>query len=219
MITSSEEYNRFLANSANAAPSILRMALPSSEPIYEINLNTRTISPPAVLGVEGDHDAEYIFFKMDRYFDLIDLSQSIGMVIFKNAKNEEYYQLIPYYDIYSEKGKIIFPWVIQAPAVLYRGNVSFSFKFFKIEPTSQKLIYELNTTIAKSKVLVGWANTLEQHNYNTLSPESIVIDNETLEKLNTIISAEKYLELYWIDAEDYTEQESSQGEFEELPIG
>ena len=96
---------------------------------------------------------------MDRFYDGIDLSTGIGLVVFKNAKNEEYYYLIPYYDIYSIKGKIIFPWAIQAPAALYGGTLSFSVKFFKIDPTSKKLVYELNTMIAKTKVLVGWSNT------------------------------------------------------------
>ena len=202
MITPSEEYERFLANIAETAPSVLKMRLPTNEPIYQINLNTRKIEAPPLIGVEGDHKAEYVFFEMDRFYDLIDLSEAIGMITIRNAKNEEFYQLIPYYDIYSKKGKIIFPWVIQAPAAMYSGVTSFSMKFFKIDPTSQKLDYELNTTIAKTKVLVGWANTTINHTYNTLSPESIIIDNETLEKLNMILRTAQYTQIYWIDVTD-----------------
>ena len=140
MITSSQEYQEFLAGIAETAPSIVKMRIPTYEPVYEINLNTRKIQSPPFIGVEGDHEAEYIFFQMDRYFDGLDLSDAIGSIVFKNANGEEYYQIIPYYDIYSIKDKIIFPWVIQAPAALYGGEVSFSVKFFKIDPTSKKLV-------------------------------------------------------------------------------
>lgn len=199
MITSSQEYQEFLAGIAETAPSILKMRIPTYEPVYEIDMNTRKISPPPFVGVEGDHEAEYIFFQMDRYYDGLDLADAIGIIIFKNAKNEEYYQLIPYYDIYSITGKIIFPWVIQAPVALYDGTVSFSVKFFKIEPTSKKLVYEINTLIAKTKVLVGWNQSSQSHTYHTLDPSSIIIDNETLDKLNLIISSAKYNQIYWID--------------------
>ena len=205
MITNSQEYELFLSNIAqDITPSVLTMRVPTNESIYQIDWNTRKVEAPSFIGVTGDHVAEYIFFEMDRYYDMIDLADAIGLVLFKNANNEEYYQLIPYYDIESIRGKIIFPWAIQAPAALYSGTVSFSFKFFKIDPTSRKLIYELNTMAAKTKVLVGWANSNEEHSYNTLSPESIIIDNELLEKMNTIIRTARYQQLYWIDVDENT---------------
>ena len=202
MITSSQEYQEFLAGLAdsNTTPSALKMRIPTYEPVYEINMNTRKISPPPFIGVEGDHEAEYVYFQVDRYYDGIDLADSIGLILFKNAKNEEYYQVIPYYDIYSIDGKIIFPWVIQAPAALYGGSVSFSVKFFKIDPTSKKLVYELNTQLAKTKVLVGWANlTGQYHKYNTLDPESILLDNSVLDALNELMSLEGQMKIHWID--------------------
>ena len=200
MITSSQEYQEFLAGIADTAPSALKMRIPTYEPVYEIDMNTRKITPPPFIGVEGDHEAEYVFFQIDRYYDNIDLADAIGVILFKNAKNEEYYQIIPYYDIYSIEGKIIFPWVIQAPAALYGGTVSFSVKFFKINPTSKKLVYELNTLIAKTKVLVGWANTTgNYHTYNTLAPDSIILDNDTLEKINMLLSLDGQMKIHWID--------------------
>ena len=200
MITSSQEYQEFLTSIAETAPSALKMRIPTYEPIYEIDLNSRKISAPPFIGVEGDHEAEYIFFQVDRYFDGLDLADAIGVVLFKNAKNEEYYQLIPYYDIYSIEGKIIFPWVIQAPAALYAGSVSFSVKFFKVDKTSGKLIYELNTLIAKTRVLIGWANmTGQPHTYNLLDPQSLLVQQETLDTLNRLLTLENELKVYWID--------------------
>ena len=203
MITGSQEYEQFLANIAEGAPSVLTMRLPTTEPIYEIDWNSRKVSAPPFIGVEGDHEAEIIYFQMDRYYDAIDLAESIGMITFKNAKNEEYYYLIPNYDIYSVEGKIIFPWVIQAPVALYGGTVQFAIKFFKVEPTSKKLAYELNTIVARTKVLVGWANFNNvNHTYNTLNPESIILDNNVLDDLNTILQSRRYLSIYWKSPEE-----------------
>ena len=200
MITSSQEYQEFLAGIAETAPSMMKMRIPTYEPIYEIDLNTRKITPPPFIGVEGDHEAEQIYFQVDRYFDGLDLSNAIGLIVFKNAKNEEYYQIIPYYDIYSIEGKIIFPWVIQAPAALYGGTVSFSVKFYQVDPTSGKLLYELNTLIAKTKVLVGWANmTGQSHTYEMIDPQSLMANSETIDTLNRLLALENELKVYWID--------------------
>ena len=220
MITPSEEYERYLAGLAkDETPPLMKMRrLPvRGETVYQIDLNSRKISPPPFIGVESDHKAEYIFFEMDRYYDLIDLSKSIGMIIFKNAKNEEFYQLIPYYDIDTHHNKIIFYWAIQAPAALYGGQVSFSMKFFEIDPTSNKLIYELNTLVAKTKVLVGWANTTgESHTYETIDPQSIIVDSEVLESLQTMISARQFLSIYWQEASNIINNGEDSEEYEHI---
>ena len=204
MITSSQEYERFLANLSDTTPPSLKMRLPANEPIYEIDWNTRKINAPSFIGVQGDHEAEFIYFIMDRYFDAIDLSETIGLVTFRNAGGEEYYYVIPVYDIYSmseeNNQKIIFPWVIQAPVALYEGDVYFSFKFFKIDPTSKRLLYELNTSVAKTKVLVGWDSVSEKkYSFDTFDPQSLITDSELIDKLNMILSAAKYEEIYWTD--------------------
>ena len=140
---------------------------------------------------------------MDRYYDMIDLSTTIGMVVFKNSKNEEFFQLIPYYDIMTEQGKIYFPWSIQAPAALYSGQISFSFKFFKVDINSKELLYEINTTIAKTKVLNGWSDDSSlDHSYSMVDTSSLIVDSSLINNLNSIISASQYLSLYWIDVDN-----------------
>jgi hypothetical protein len=91
MITSSQEYEQFLANIAEDTPSTIVMRLPTTEPVYEIDWNSRSVSAPPFIGVEGDHEAEIIYFEMDRYFDAFDLAETIGLIIFKNARQEQYY--------------------------------------------------------------------------------------------------------------------------------
>lgn len=201
MVTGSEEYQRFLASIAESYnPPSIRMRIPTDEPVYEVNLDTRVISTPSFLGVEADHEAELIYFEMDRFFDSVDLSTCIGLVQFRNAKNEEYYYVIPYYDVVSKTGKLIFAWDIQSPATKYGGSVQFSFKFFRIDTASGELLYELNTLVAKTRVLVGWANKNgANHNYNTISAEDILVNNDFLQKLAQLEQIQKNLSIYWID--------------------
>ena len=209
MITGSIEYQEYLANQANSynPPNIL-IRIPADEPVYEVNLDTRVISPPPFLGVEADHEAEYIYFECDRYYDSIDLSQCICAVQFKNAKHEEYMYIIPAYDTLSVPNKLIFAWNIQSPVTKYGGVVQFSFKFFKIDKASGELLYELNTLVCKTKVLVGWASKDgANHNYNQFTVDEVLTsfsqaDNQDFwTKIQTIYDAaiSGTYNLYWID--------------------
>jgi len=70
MITSSEEYKSWLAEIAKSYnPPKTSIRIPTDEPVYEINWNSRAVSAPSFLGVEADHEAEYIYFIMDRFVD------------------------------------------------------------------------------------------------------------------------------------------------------
>jgi hypothetical protein len=56
-------------------PYFLR--LPLDEPFFEINANTRGITVPGELSqvaVVGDKLAEIVFFRIDRYYDAVDLN-------------------------------------------------------------------------------------------------------------------------------------------------
>jgi hypothetical protein len=77
------------------------------------------------------------------------------------------------------------------------------------------LIYELNSLVAKTKVLVGWSNyNGANYKYNTLDPNSLIIDNEFINNLNTIIKGRKYMTIYWLDTTNY--EQGSQEEQEDV---
>lgn len=210
MITGSAEYKEYLRQLAVSynPPNVL-IRVPANEPVYTVDLDSRVIEPPKNLGVEADHEAELIYFIMDRYYDNIDLSECIGAVQFKNAKNEEYMYIIPVYDTASVPGKLIFAWNIQSPVTKYGGAVQFSFKFFKIDKASGELLYELNTLVCKTKVLVGWANKNgANHNYNQFTVDQILTDTTDengnivkgiWSKIQEIYDANKTYSLHWID--------------------
>lgn len=200
MITGSEEYERFLKDIQDGYnPPDIRIRIPQNEPIYPIDLNTRKISAPPYLSVEADHAAEIIFFSIDRYYDSMDLANMVGLIQFRDAHNKEYYYIIPYYDIVSQDQKIIFPWTISNQVTKYGGQISFSIKFFKVEPTSGKLIYEINTLVAYSKVLIGWANAQgAQHNYNAIDATMIIGDTTLAQTLQLYRDAQN-AGISWID--------------------
>ena len=212
MITNSEEYLDFLTKIENGTPTY-ELRIPSDEPIYEVDLNTRVINAPKFLSVETDHDAELIYFSIDRYFENIDLLTCAGLVLFKNAKNEEYAYLIPAYDVVTEPGKIIFGWNIQGAVTKYSGNVQFAFKFFKLnekfdeESNSFKpvLEFDLNTLIAQSKILSGWASISKSDPSDLYVPE-IIIDNDILESIADLKVAaselrelQQEMQIFWLD--------------------
>lgn len=214
MIVEKEEYSRFSDNIKAGTPTY-KLRIPEDEPIYEIDLNTRTISVPQFLGVETDHEAEIIYFIMDRYYENIDLSHTVGLVVYKNAKKEEYAYVIPYYDIDTEPDKIIFGWNIQGAVTKYTGTVQFAFKFFIVDDVviddklSKELLFELNTLVATSKVLQGWgsisSNTQPNEVFDLLKTQ-ILIDNNTIQSIsnlrasiNELRALQEDMKIFWID--------------------
>ena len=70
------EISKLATNFQNAPYKFFLM--PLDEPMFEIDANKRTISVPSVfnkngVGVYGDHKAEVLYFRIDKYFDYQDL--------------------------------------------------------------------------------------------------------------------------------------------------
>lgn len=203
MITSPTDYNELLhqINSNNKQNQITK--LPVDEPIYEIDLNTRTIKAPSFLSVQYDHKSETIYFKCARYFDMKDLaSDDITVLIqYKNAdpeaKKNGYIYVPTYKDTitFADDEKIAFPWVIEGPATAFAGDVTFSIKFYQTTRTEDgkgiKYLYNLNTQPSKSKVLHGMefvGNNSENYQYDVSTVEEIY------DRLSTL---ERGFDLYW----------------------
>ena len=61
------------------------------EPVFPVDLNKRTIKVPSdfeTLAVVGDHEAEIVWFVLNRYFDGIDLKEKAWGVQFTNAAGQ-----------------------------------------------------------------------------------------------------------------------------------
>lgn len=133
--------------------------LPTHEPLYNIDLNTRTIETPKEIVVKKDHNSTVFYFLVDRFFDYMDLSTTCCIITY-TIDDESYAYPIPFYDIYSysQYNKMVIPWQLDKIVTQKAGDVSFSFKFFKITgdtPTTAKIVYSLNTQPTKITISKG----------------------------------------------------------------
>lgn len=209
MVTDPRDYKDFLYQIQNANRQTEAIMLPTDEPLYEIDLNTRTIKAPQFLSVKHDHNSETVFFCTDRYYDNVDLSTMYCVVEYENAapKKEErgYIYYVPYLDTTSSfvpAGKMIVPWVIQGPATAYAGKITFSVKFYRIREidvdnqsghTNKQREYEyvLNTKPAVSEILYGLDISATSENYY-FPPDEIENIYQEIEKTRRIN------DIYWI---------------------
>lgn len=126
---------------------------------YTVDLETRRIQSPEFLSVTQDHKAEVVYFVVDRFFDYMDLTNTTCIIQYIAPDNTPYVYIVPYYDIYTLRNhnKIIIPWEIDGSATQCKGLLKYSIRFYKIEGSGEaaKLVYNLNTLPAESKILNG----------------------------------------------------------------
>lgn len=182
MITPEKDYNELLYvindpnNILEGEPVYYR--IPSDEPIYEINLNTREVQAPEFLSVLEDHNAEVIWFKVDRFYDDVDLYGSTCWIQYKNALKEDFVAVtIPRVIVESNHDILYIPWPICGPATKAAGTITFSFQFFKMSEDKKRVFYSLHTKPATSKISHGLhVNPVEFIEGDTPNDSEIVED-------------------------------------------
>lgn len=140
-ITTLEEYFSWLRNLSIIDKKYT--VLPLDEDHFEINANTRAINIPASfkkngVAVQGDDLAEVLYFKIDRYFDYMDLNNTDIFIQWetpKDANGNIIRSVSPAYirDIESEPGKLIFGWALSDAITATSGTLKFSVRFFQWE--------------------------------------------------------------------------------------
>lgn len=142
---------------ARHAPS--NVYLPFAHNIYEVDLNTRKIDGPAYLSVRRDHKAEVIYFKLDRYFDYMDLSNTVCIIQYLIPdENIPRIYIVPFFDTstYFKDNKILIPWVVGGAVTSKAGKIEYSIRFYKIQRENDndiKLVYNLSTLPTTSEIL------------------------------------------------------------------
>lgn len=165
--------NLYAIQSLNPPSYVL---FPGTKTFYDVDLGARVINAPGHLSVSKDHQSETIYFRVNRFHDYMDLSNTTCVIQYVTPDNKAHLYAVPFYDIMTEKvnGKMIIPWCIDANVTKYKGDVKFSIRFFITEQTIEKvddvnkdgnpikrdvvkynLIYNLATTLATSQVLDG----------------------------------------------------------------
>lgn len=130
MIVSAKEYASLLANLAdpNSANEYLRM--PKDETVYKIDLDTRTVQAPSYISVAEDHNAEVVWFSVDRFFCDYDLYQSTCWIMYNNAEGKSFFYLAPMQTLaFDENGNecILIPWIVSQYATVKEGTIGFQF--------------------------------------------------------------------------------------------
>lgn len=139
-----------------------KVELPAGEELYEINLNTREIKGPPVLGVKEDHESQIIYFTVDRYYEIFDLKDTNCIVQFETLtrENNVYKGIycIPFYDLetLADEEKMILPWVIRNSITQSASEIKYSFRFYSVatrEDETNIIDFNLNTIPTTGKIL------------------------------------------------------------------
>lgn len=168
----------------NNPPS--QVLFPKLKDIYDIDLNTRTVKAPSILSVSKDHEAETIYFRVDRYHDYMDLSLTAGIIQFITPDNQTHWYPIPFYDIVSEKDndKMIIPWCIDGTVTQYSGPITFSFRFFLVEQEIVKKSDEIDDESLTDAIAPEIKYNL-LYNLTTLSATSKILDGMEVESMKS----------------------------------
>lgn len=199
MITSPQEYNELLSSLIDPSEYLENIQLPSNEPTYRIDLNTRQIETPKFIAVNEDHNAEVLWFSTDRFFDCYDLAMCTCWVQYINADKELFYYAAPIIVKGEEKGHdtILIPWVISKAATKKAGKVQFAFQFFTLSEDKLKFTYVLNTLPTESIVL----NSLEDLANPELDAKKEFAAEELKRISSELVRLSGEYHLFWKDVE------------------
>lgn len=153
-ITSLDEYFSYIVqlNEINRRYTIL----PLDEDVFEIDANSRTITVPKSfasngIAVQGDEIAEIVYFKINRFYDAIDLDTKDIYIQWRSAATDAEGKPIdgvsvPWVkDVESEPGYIIFGWPLSSKITQKAGTIQFAVRFYEFDPDNDILTYSLST--------------------------------------------------------------------------
>ena len=132
--------------------------LPLDENYFNIDTNTRMIEVPASfrkngVGVQGDMGAETLYFKVPRYFDAVDLNNTLIYIQWQytNSQNGQQEQGISHEwvrDIESEDDYLIFGWVLGGRITEEAGSLQFSVRFIRGDQDKEKNITNISYSLS-----------------------------------------------------------------------
>lgn len=104
---------------------IYHYIIPTDESrIYDIDLDTRTIQVPNFLSVTEDHNSSVIWFRVDRFYDDIDLYGTSCWIEYRNALKQEFIcTTYPKPFVHDTHDVLYIPWPITKAATEGSGTV------------------------------------------------------------------------------------------------
>lgn len=139
--------------------------LRNNEKVFDVDLNTREIKVPTELkqlGVKGDHNAETLWFAIDRHYDGVDLSlDRTWAVQYTNALGESGLDPIDW----KNRGKVdpsdsgadtlLLGWDIKYDLTKAAGTVRFSLRCFHVPEDNLIIDYSLSTKTVSASIADG----------------------------------------------------------------
>lgn len=183
--------DRYLANLPTLAGiSSKYVRLPVDEEVFYVNGDTRKITVPKEfssngVGIVGDELAEIVYFKVDRYFDIVDLaSENMNIYIqWENASGEKGASLAYAKSVEQEADGndfVYFGWALTSKITGKAGNVKFNVRILKLENSTndagqaiRTVAYSFNTQTATVAVKAGL-------NYDFTDSELLIEDSRDL---------------------------------------
>lgn len=166
--------------------------LPLDEEVFEIDANKRLITiPPSFkangISVQGDHIAEILYFRIDRFFDATDLNEMDIYIQWEN-KNHKGISKEWVRDVDSEPGKLIFGWPLSEEITDVSGPVKFAVRFVKFNPTNAaEIYYSFSTLTAEAQIksaldfdLVSEGTAIKRLDYSETIMKRLVNSSATI---------------------------------------
>lgn len=216
-ITCLEDYFSFIVelNKINSTYTVL----PLDEDVFTIDANTRQISVPASfaqngISIQGDEISEIVYFKINRFYDAIDLATK-NIYIQWTAPSGEKGVSVPWViDIESEPNYIIFGWPLSSAITAQPGQVVFAVRFYSLDEVTEQVDYSFATltqtaqikpslnfdleNLATTGVMVDNANALITNRLVNTIPSDSTIEAAVPE---WIINLKDDIHVYYYDAE------------------
>ena len=141
---------------------------PEQEPVFNVDLNTRKITVPNVfrnLAVEGDHNAEMIWFAFDPYFDGQELEKKAVGLQFTNAVGRTGMLGSNFRSMHTganNKKTLLLGWYVTKELTEAAGLIEISIRFYDISDVT--MTYSLGTEPVRLTILEGLYVTSESEN-------------------------------------------------------
>ena len=169
----------------------------------DIDLSKREIKLPSsfyadFLDVQNDHLAAEIWFRMDRYFEDVDLSKTTCVIEYINAAGEGRICPILSIDTTTFNGQLCVCWQVGREATKQAGKIKFVLHFYNIVQNSNGdfvYSYSLSTRPCEATILKSLDKTVSLDKADAYSAE---IMNEIYGRLTAV----EQKAVLWRDLED-----------------
>ena len=210
--------------------------LPLDEEHFTIDANSRMITVPESfskngIAVQGDETAEVVYFKIDRYFDFMDLNNAYIIIQWHidgtNPKNNNTpislssSSLEWVRDIESEPNKLIFGWALDSEITKYPGTLKFSVRFIGLNEDLDdedygKVEYSFSTLEATAVINKALDLEITMDSLNELKNKAELVNNKINSRTKTLQMISKpqaTKPIYTLTIADWVKQEQNSDEY------